>query len=142
MTALFSLWVRLLRLFGNLIGFFVEVAGPLPLPALFFGSFLTHAGTLPFAFLAANVLEGLWVFFLARPHVLPFFLVHRSPSCLLLRQQDYTLRLQPAMSRLQGVESVTFYDTAATGAGELHRFETVLSTVNLVWLEGCAKELT
>jgi len=64
MPPLFSLSVRRVSLFGNLLGFFVEVAGPLPLPALFFGPFLTHAGTLPFTFLAANVLEGLWVFFL------------------------------------------------------------------------------
>jgi hypothetical protein len=41
----------------------VEVAGPLPVPAVYFGSFLTHVGALPFAFLAAKVLEGLWVFF-------------------------------------------------------------------------------
>jgi uncharacterized membrane protein YdjX (TVP38/TMEM64 family) len=53
MPPLFYLSVRLVCLFGNLLGFFVEVAGSLPLPAVFFGSFLTHAGTLPFAFLAA-----------------------------------------------------------------------------------------
>jgi hypothetical protein len=64
MPPLFFLSVRLVRLFSDLLGFFVEVAGPLPLAAVFFGSFLTHAGTLSFAILAANVLEGLWVFFL------------------------------------------------------------------------------
>src|SRR5215216_6289399 len=64
--------------------------------------------------------------------VLPFV----PPTTL----QDNTLRLQLAMSILQGVESVTYYETAATGAGKLRRIETVLSTVNLVWLR-VAKEL-
>jgi len=34
----------------------------------------------------------------------------------------------------QKAESVMCYDIAVTGAGCLHRFETVLSTVNLVGL--------
>jgi hypothetical protein len=43
------------------------------------------------------------------------------------------------MGILQEVESVMFYETAATGAGRLYRFETVLSTVNLVWLRVARK---
>ena len=99
MPPLFFLSVRLVRLFSDLLGFFVEVAGPLPLAAVFFGSFLIHGGTLSFAFLAANVLEGI----------------------------------------SQGVESVTFYETAATSAGKLHRIAIVLSIVNLLWLRVARK---
>jgi hypothetical protein len=62
MNFLFSLSVRLIRLGGNSLGFFVQVAGPLPLPALFFGSFLAYSGTLPFAFLAADAFEVSRVF--------------------------------------------------------------------------------
>jgi hypothetical protein len=43
------------------------------------------------------------------------------------------------MSISQAVKSVMFYETAARGAGELNRYETVLSTVNLVWLRVAPK---
>jgi hypothetical protein len=43
------------------------------------------------------------------------------------------------MGILHEVESVIVYETAATGAGKLHRFETVLSIVNLIWLRVARK---
>jgi hypothetical protein len=54
---------ELIRLVGNSLGFFVQVAGPLPLPALFLASFLAYSGTLTSAFLAADSLEFSRVFF-------------------------------------------------------------------------------
>jgi hypothetical protein len=53
--------------------------------------------------------------------------------------QVNTLRFQLAMSISQGVESVTFYETAATSACKLHRIAIVLSIVNLVWLRVARK---
>jgi hypothetical protein len=38
------------------------------------------------------------------------------------------------MSISKGVESVTFYETAARSVGKLHRLATVLSIVDLIWL--------
>jgi len=57
MIPLFCLSARLVRLLGNLLGFFVQVAGLLPLLAVLFGSFLAYGGTLPLAYPAADVLE-------------------------------------------------------------------------------------
>jgi hypothetical protein len=54
--------VKLIRLVGNFLGFIVQVADPLPLPALYFASFLAYSGTLPFAFLTADALEVSRVF--------------------------------------------------------------------------------
>jgi hypothetical protein len=61
----FSPSVTRVRLLGDLFGFFVQVAGLLPLPTLFFGSLLAYTGALPFAHLATNTLEV--------PRVFPLF---------------------------------------------------------------------
>jgi hypothetical protein len=72
--------VGLIRLLGNLFGYFVQVTGPFPLPAVF----LARSRTLPFSYLAAaNILEALRVFFLALARrISPSFLIHRSLPCL------------------------------------------------------------
>jgi hypothetical protein len=90
---IFCLLVGRIGFLGDLLSFFVQITGLLPLPAVFFGSFFANAGTLPFSYLVADVLEVLWVFFpvLAR-RVPPFFPAHWFPFWF-LSYQDYTLRL-------------------------------------------------
>jgi len=64
-------------LVGDLFRFFVQVAGLLPLSAIFFGSFFAYAGTLPLTDLATNFLERLAPFFALPACLVPlFFSVH------------------------------------------------------------------
>jgi hypothetical protein len=51
----FFLSVGLVCILSNLFSFFVQVAGLLPLPPVFLGSFLAYSGTLLLAFLTANL---------------------------------------------------------------------------------------
>jgi hypothetical protein len=56
----------LIGFFRDFACFFANVAGLFPLSAVYFGSFITRARTLLFAYLAGGFLETLGVFFLAR----------------------------------------------------------------------------